>query len=114
MSLEHSPTREGTPLGHKHEPFVSERDASKFLNVSVRTLQRWRTEPPPNGAPRFFKLGAKRVAYRLSDLTEWAEAQSFNSTSEMDARVGISEAANREVDSTRVSTNTHRKKCSEK
>jgi hypothetical protein len=82
LSLEHSPTRDGKPLGHKYEPFVTERDASNFLNVSVRTLQRWRTEPPPNGAPCFFKLGAKRVAYRLSDLTKWAEAQCFGSTSE--------------------------------
>ena len=82
MSLEHSPTRIGSPLGHNHEPFVTERDASTFLNLSARTLQRWRTEPPPNGAPRYFKLGAKRVAYRLSDLSTWAESQCFGSTAE--------------------------------
>lgn len=68
-----------------NEPFVGERAAAEFLNVSVRTLQRWRTEPPTGGAPQFFKLGAKRVAYRLSDLTRWAESRSYHSTSEMDA-----------------------------
>ena len=67
------------------EPFVSERDAASFLGVSVRTMQRWRTEPPTRGAIRYYKLGAKRVVYRLSDLALWAEAQVLNSTSEMSA-----------------------------
>ncbi|MDJ0944574.1 MAG: hypothetical protein QNJ30_14005 [Kiloniellales bacterium] len=64
------------------EPFVTERQAAAFLKISVRTLQRWRVEPPPGGAPRFYKLGAKRVAYRLSDPSRWAETRAFSSTSE--------------------------------
>ena len=67
-----------------HEPFVNEREAARFLNISVRTLQRWRTEPPAFGAPRFYRLG-KRVAYRLSDLSAWAERHAFTSTAEADA-----------------------------
>ncbi len=67
------------------EPFVVEQEAAKFLKVSVRTLQRWRTEPPAGGGPRFYKLGRKRVAYRLSDLSAWAEGRAFGSTSEFDA-----------------------------
>lgn len=82
MSLEHSPARFGNGAA---EPFVGERDAAAFLGVSTRTLQRWRTEPPTGGAPKFYKLGPKRVAYRLSDLTRWAEGRAFNSTSEMSA-----------------------------
>ncbi len=66
------------------EPFVVEQEAAEFLKVSVRTLQRWRTEPPAGGAPRFYKLGRKRVAYRLSDLSAWAENRAFGSTSEFD------------------------------
>jgi predicted DNA-binding transcriptional regulator AlpA len=85
MSLEHSPARDGQNFGTVAEPFVSERKAAEFLGISVRTLQRWRTEPPSTGGPRFFKLGAKRVAYRLSDLTKWAEGLSYQSTSEADA-----------------------------
>ena len=83
MSLEHSPAREGQGFGSGAEPFVTEREAAKFLGLSVRTLQRWRTEPPTSGAPHFFKLGAKRIAYRLSDLTRWAEGRAYHSTSEM-------------------------------
>ena len=67
------------------EPFVVEQEAADFLKVSVRTLQRWRTEPPAGGAPRFYKLGRKRVVYRISDLSAWAESRAFGSTSEFDA-----------------------------
>ena len=67
-----------------YEPFVNERAAARFLNVSVRTLQRWRTEPPAFGAPRFYRLG-KRVAYRLSVLSAGAERHAFTSTAEADA-----------------------------
>lgn len=84
MSLEHSTARESKPSAHTREPFVTEREAAAFLTVSVRTLQRWRTDPPPTGAPRYYKLGSKRIAYRLSDLTEAAEAHSYSSTSEAD------------------------------
>ncbi len=67
------------------EPFVMEQEAANFLKVSVRTLQRWRTDPPAGGAPIFYKLGRKRVAYRISDLSAWAESRAFGSTSEFDA-----------------------------
>lgn len=68
------------------EPFVTERAAAAHLGISVRTLQRWRTEPPIMGAPRFYKLGTRRVAYRISDLSRWAEERAFSHTSEADAR----------------------------
>ena len=84
MSLEHSPARDGRGVGDGIEPFVPEVEAAKFLNVSVRTMQRWRTEPPAGGGPQFFKLGPKRVVYCLSVLGRWAEGRAFNSTSEMD------------------------------
>ena len=86
MSLEHSPARDGQGFGNGAEPFVGEREAAEFLGISVRTLQRWRTEPPTGGAPlKFYKLGAKRVAYRFSGLTAWAEERAFGSTAEADA-----------------------------
>lgn len=66
------------------EPFVTEANAAAYLKVSRRTLQRWRTEPPAGGGPRFFKLG-KRVVYRHTDLARWAESRAFTSTSEIDA-----------------------------
>ncbi len=86
MSLEHSPARNRQGVSNGAEPFVGEREAAEFLGVSVRTLQRWRTEPPTGGAPlKFYKLGAKRVAYRLSVLSTWAERHAFTSTAEADA-----------------------------
>ncbi len=84
MSLEHSPARDGQGFSNGAEPFVGEREATRFLNLSVRTLQRWRTEPPAFGAPRFYRLG-KRVAYRISVLSAWAERHAFTSTAEADA-----------------------------
>ena len=83
MSLEHSPARmAGSIFGN--EPFVTERDAAKFLNLSARTLQRWRTEPPAGGGIRFYKLGPKRVVYRISDCASWAASRAFGSTAEAD------------------------------
>ncbi len=84
MSLEHSPARDGQGFSNRAEPFIGEREAAEFLGVSVRTLQRWRTEPPTGGAPRFYRLG-KRVAYRISVLSAWAERHAFTSTAEADA-----------------------------
>lgn len=82
----HTGAELGTPPNATapREPFVIEQEAAEFLKVSVRTLQRWRTEPPAGGALRFYKLGRKRVAYRLSDLSAWAESRAFGSTSEYD------------------------------
>ncbi|NQV85001.1 MAG: helix-turn-helix domain-containing protein [Rhodospirillales bacterium] len=86
MSIEHSPARDGQNFNNDAEPFVGEREAASFLNISVRTLQRWRIEPPTGGEPLvFYKLGTKRVAYRLSDCSRFAENRSYYSTSEMDA-----------------------------
>ena len=82
MSLEHSPARMAGSTSSP-EPFISEREAAKFLNVSVRTLQRWRVEPPVNGGPRYYKLGSKRVTYRFSDCSSWGESRACNSTSEV-------------------------------
>ena len=66
------------------EPFVDEKVAARHLGISTRTLQRWRTEPPEGGAPRFFKIGAKRVAYKISLLNIWAEGRAFTTTAEID------------------------------
>ena len=71
------PTDTPDPL----EPFVDEKVAARHLDISVRTLQRWRTDPPDGGGPRFFKIGAKRVAYKLSGLDRWAETRAVDGAS---------------------------------
>ncbi len=84
MSIEHSPSRETMAVGSANDPerFVDERRAAEFLNVSVRTIQRWRTD---GDGPEFYKLGAKKIAYRLTGCARWAEKRAFYSTSQVDA-----------------------------
>ena len=60
---------------------LHERDAAKFLAISVRTLQAWRVR---GGGPRFCKIG-RAVRYRPRDLMDWAEQQVRASTSDRGA-----------------------------
>jgi hypothetical protein len=60
------------------EPVQSEDDAAKALNVSVRTLQRWRVE---GRGPRFVKMG-KKVGYTAADLHAYVDGCRRQSTSE--------------------------------
>lgn len=65
------------------QKFFDEKQAAELLNVSRRTLQRWRTE---GGGPRFIRLGERRVGYRLPDLNAWAEGRAFASHAEESSR----------------------------
>ena len=51
-------------------------DAARFLSLSPRTLERWRTT---GGGPRFVKMG-RRVAYTIEDLRTWTAAQTRTHT----------------------------------
>ena len=53
--------------------------ASEYLNVSPRTLEKYRVT---GGGPAFHKFG-RRVLYFLKDLDSWAAARRRNSTSDM-------------------------------
>jgi hypothetical protein len=88
MSLEHSSAHSKNNVGNKaSEPFVSEREAAKFLNLTVKTIQRMRIEPPINGRSSlpFYKFGT-RVTYLISDCLKYAKDRQFNSTSEVATR----------------------------
>src|SRR5262249_9990093 len=63
-----------SPLG---ETFLTDAQLAELLQVSRRTLQRWRGE---GGGPRFRRHGAN-IRYALSDALEWSEAKSATSTS---------------------------------
>ena len=58
--------------------FLTQKEASMFLRLSQRTLERMRLDG--TGAP-FRKLG-RCVVYEISDLREWADAHTYTSTSE--------------------------------
>jgi hypothetical protein len=60
------------------EPIWTETDSAKYLNVSPRTLQRWRVQ---GCGPKFVKLG-KKVGYTERDLVAFVESRRRQSTSE--------------------------------
>jgi predicted DNA-binding transcriptional regulator AlpA len=45
-------------------------EAAEFLNVPQGTLRWWRHQ---NIGPKGFRLGARKVMYRRSDLIDWLE-----------------------------------------
>lgn len=46
--------------------------AAELLNTPVATLRWWRYA---GSGPRSFKLGARKVAYRRTDVLAWLDAQ---------------------------------------
>jgi len=65
------------------EPFVGLTDVADFLGLSIKTLRKWRE----HGAMPFqcYNLG-RRLAFRLSEVSAWAEKQAFSSAAAARAR----------------------------
>lgn len=59
------------------EYLLTEKEVSKVLQVSCRSLQAWRQT---GQGPSYLVLG-RLVRYRISDLDRWLENQVVNSTS---------------------------------
>jgi hypothetical protein len=57
-----------------NEEYASDAETAQELNVSTRTLARWRAE---RIGPAFTKIGA-RVYYRRAGITEWVRANETN------------------------------------
>lgn len=49
-------------------PFVTPKMLAAFLNVSEKTLDRWRRE---GRGPAFHKISNKRIRYYLPDVDAW-------------------------------------------
>lgn len=49
-------------------PFLTPKELGKILGVSIKTLQRWRSE---GEGPKFIKVGNKRIRYSFKDLDRW-------------------------------------------
>lgn len=60
------------------DQLLTEQQAAKRLNISVRTLQAWRVR---GGGPVYIKMG-RSVRYRLNDLMEWVDTNMVRHTSE--------------------------------
>ncbi|MBF0169455.1 MAG: helix-turn-helix domain-containing protein [Alphaproteobacteria bacterium] len=61
---------------------LNENDAADFLGYTVRALQNWRVR---GGGPRFVKVSARSIRYRMRDLINWIDARTVASTSEATA-----------------------------
>jgi hypothetical protein len=60
--------------------YLTNDEAAAFLRLSPRTLEKQRVI---GGGPRFRKFG-RRVMYAVIDLEAWADARSFEMTSDPD------------------------------
>ena len=58
--------------------YLNNNEAAAFLRLSPRTLEKQRVI---GGGPRFRKFG-RRVMYAIVDLETWADARSFEMTSD--------------------------------
>ena len=58
--------------------YLTNDEAAAFLRLSPRTLEKQRVI---GGGPRFRKFG-RRVLYAIDDLEAWADARSFEMTSD--------------------------------
>ncbi|MBP0445020.1 hypothetical protein J8J14_09530 [Roseomonas sp. SSH11] len=54
--------------------YLDEAAEARRINVSPRTLQRWRADG--NGPP-YIRVGARRVAYDPQKTDEWLASRSF-------------------------------------
>lgn len=59
-----------------HEVLMSPKQVEEMTNgrIAVGTLAWWRHKNDGTG-PRWFKLGARKVAYKKSDVQAWLDAQ---------------------------------------
>ena len=75
-----SPPRMGSCQNHEGPAaFLPQSEASGFLRLSERTLERHRIA---GTGPKFVRLG-RRIVYRRADLEAWADENTFCSTSEV-------------------------------
>ena len=57
--------------------FLTQKQLAELLNLSERTLERWRVE---GHGPKFVAMGPRRRLYRVADVDAWAKTQTFGST----------------------------------
>jgi hypothetical protein len=66
------------------DTLLTQNEAASFLRLSPRTLERHRVT---GNGPKFMKAG-KRVLYSDEELRNWLAANTFQSTSEINAPTG--------------------------
>lgn len=58
---------------------LTETEASKLIEFSTRTLQKWRVL---GRGPKFVRVSARAIRYRREDIDAWIEASLRSSTSD--------------------------------
>jgi excisionase family DNA binding protein len=71
-----APVTSQQPVGPSR--YLTNDEAAEYLRLSPRTLEKQRVI---GGGPRFRKFG-RRVMYAVADLDAWADARSFEATSD--------------------------------
>lgn len=71
--------RENTNAQKRQSQLVPEMEAADLLGLSIRTLQNWRVR---GGGPRFVRISARCIRYRIADIEEWISARTCANTSE--------------------------------
>ena len=69
---------QAAPAATQPARYLTNDEAAEFLRLSPRTLEKQRVI---GGGPRFRKFG-RRVMYAITDLEAWADARSFEMTSD--------------------------------
>jgi hypothetical protein len=65
-----------TPTEIESDALLGEVQAARLLNLSVRTLQAWRTK---RSGPSFVRAG-RAIRYRRRDLYAWMDANTVSTT----------------------------------
>jgi predicted DNA-binding transcriptional regulator AlpA len=54
--------------------YLTEEEFAARYHLGRRTLQRWRQT---GDGPKWCRLGARRIVYRLSDIESWAAGRTY-------------------------------------
>ena len=76
--LDSAPCAPSDNLGFWFE-LIDEREAAVFLDLTERTLQKWRQA---GSGPKFIRLSARCIKYRRINLREHAEERLVTSTAD--------------------------------
>ena len=60
-------------------PYLRSVEAAAYLNISPRTLDRWRMT---GQGPAFARINGRVVRYALDELDQWMQSNTARSTSE--------------------------------
>ena len=64
-------------LAGELDTLIPEEHAARFLSVSARALQKWRSE---GSGPKYCALSSRCIRYRRRDLIAWSESKLKTST----------------------------------